>query len=182
MILKHIPNILTLLRLLLIFPFLSLLYHSEYQWAFYIFLIAGLSDGVDGWLARYFKWQSKFGSFVDPLADKLLIASSFISLALLGQLPWWLVVLVFLRDLVISFGVLAWYQFVGKKINFEPTKLSKLNTGLQISLVVLCLFDIAYFELIPHLVEILIPLTALTTTITFFDYVWTWGKLAYKNQ
>ncbi|HAT9653444.1 TPA: CDP-alcohol phosphatidyltransferase family protein, partial [Legionella pneumophila subsp. pneumophila] len=109
MILKHIPNTLTLLRLVLIAPFLMYLFHHEYVKAFYIFIAAGLTDGLDGWLARHFQWQSFFGSFVDPLADKLLVASSFISLALLNSLPWWLVLLVFLRDFTISMGVLAWY-------------------------------------------------------------------------
>jgi cardiolipin synthase (CMP-forming) len=181
MILKHIPNTLTLTRLFLIIPFLIYLYNHEFENALYIFLFAGLTDGLDGWLARHFNWQSAFGSFMDPLADKLLIASSFISLALLGELPWWLVLLVFLRDITISFGVMAWYWFVQKKLEFEPTQLSKLNTALQLILVVLCLFNLAYFELFPYLVNLLILITAITTAASFIDYVWTWGKKAFSK-
>src|SRR6185312_4642652 len=97
-ILKQLPNLLSLFRLGLIIPFILCLSHHEYQWAFFIFFTAGFTDGLDGWLARQYNWQSSFGSFVDPMADKLLVATSFIALALLDYLPWWLVVLVFLRD------------------------------------------------------------------------------------
>ena len=181
MILRHLPNALTLIRLALIAPFLVSLYQQEYVHAFYIFILAGCTDGLDGLLARHFHWQSLFGSFTDPLADKLLIASSFISLALIGMLPWWLVALVFLRDLTISFGVVAWYWLVQRKLNFKPTNLSKINTVLQISLLTLCLFELAYFKFAPYLVETLILLTTITTASTYIDYVWTWGKKACKD-
>lgn len=178
MILRHLPNVLTLIRLALIAPFLVSLYQQQYVPAFYIFILAGCTDGLDGWLARHFQWQSLFGSFIDPLADKLLIASSFISLAIIGKLPWWLVILVFLRDLTISFGVVAWYWLVQRKLNFKPTNLSKINTVLQITLLTLCLFELAYSKLIPYLIETLILLTAITTASTYIDYVLTWGKKA----
>jgi cardiolipin synthase (CMP-forming) len=181
MILKYIPNILTLIRFVLIAPFLVSLYQGSYVNAFYFFILAGCTDGLDGSLARYFHWQSLFGSFIDPLADKLLIASSFISLALIGILPWWLVILVFLRDLTISFGVVAWYVLVQRELDFKPTALSKINTFLQLMLLISCLFELAFFKLMPNLTEILILLTTLTTTITFVDYVWTWGKKAFND-
>ncbi len=180
MILKQIPNALTLFRLVLIVPFLGFLYQHQYFYAFYFFALAGFTDGLDGWIARIFDCQSLFGSFIDPLADKLLIASSFISLALLGELPWWLVVLVFLRDLTISLGVMAWYWFVQRKLDFEPTLLSKINTSLQLMLVTFCLFDLAFFAFNPYLINILILVTALTTAATYIDYVFTWGKKAYS--
>ncbi len=181
MILKYIPNALTLLRLVLIIPFLMYLFHHEYVSAFYTFFLAGFTDGLDGWLARHFHWQSFFGSFVDPLADKLLIASSFISLALIGSLPWWLVILVFSRDFTISMGVLAWYWFIQRRLDFEPTLLSKFNTTFQLALVTLCLFELAFFKFSLYLVDLLIYLTALTTAITYIDYIWTWSKKAWPN-
>lgn len=182
MILKHIPNALTLFRLGLIIPFLMYLFHHEYTNAFYTFLLAGFTDGLDGWLARYFHWKSFFGSFVDPMADKLLIASSFISLALIGSLPWWLVILVFLRDISISIGVIAWYWFIQRQLDFEPTLLSKCNTTFQLVLVILCLFELAYFKFSPYLVDILIYLTAFTTTITYIHYGWLWCQKAWPKQ
>lgn len=176
--LRYLPNILTISRLLLIIPFLMCLYRSHYVNAFYLFLLAGFTDGLDGFLARHYHWQTFFGSFIDPLADKLLIASSFISLALMGKLPWWLVILVFLRDITISFGVLAWYRFVQKKLDFHPTYISKLNTFFQLVLVTTCLFELAFFDFPLKLQQALIILTAITTACTYVDYVWTWGKEA----
>lgn len=181
MILRHIPNILTLTRLILIAPFLVFLYQQQYVYAFYIFLLAGFTDGLDGWLARCFHWQSSFGSFVDPMADKLLIASSFISLAYIGSLPWWLVILVFLRDITISIGVLAWYWLMQNKPDFKPTYLSKINTVLQLALVVICLFELAFATIAPLWIRVLIVLTAATTTGSYIDYAWTWGKKACEN-
>lgn len=181
MILRNIPNALTITRLILIAPFLVFLYQQAYINAFYIFILAGFTDGLDGWLARYFCWQSPFGLFTDPLADKLLIASSFIALALSGKLPWWLVVLVFLRDITISLGVLVWYWLIERDPDFNPTYLSKVNTVLQLALVTLCLFEQAYPLFTPHLRHItttIIILTTITTTGSYIDYVWTWGKKA----
>lgn len=178
MILKNIPNALTLIRLVLIAPFLVSLYQQQYVIAFYLFVFAGFTDGLDGLLARQFHWQSFFGSFVDPLADKLLIASSFISLALIGSLPWWLVTLVFLRDLTISFGVVAWYCLIHQRLDLKPTFLSKVNTFLQLSLLTLSLFELAFFKFTPYLIEVLILLTTMTTATTYVNYVWTWGKKA----
>ncbi|MFT4058831.1 MAG: CDP-alcohol phosphatidyltransferase family protein [Legionella sp.] len=182
MILKHLPNTLTLFRLGLIVPFLIFLYHHEYIYSFYIFILAGLTDGLDGFLARRFNWQSFFGSFVDPLADKLLIASSFISLAIIEVLPWWLVALVFLRDLTISMGVLAWYHFIRRKLDFKPTVLSKINTALQLILVTFCLFELAYFQFPNIIVNILICLTTLTTAVTYVDYILTWSRKAWSKK
>lgn len=178
-ILKQIPNALTVFRLVLILPFLWCLYFQAYRYAFYLYILAGLTDAFDGWLARYFNWQSSFGSFTDPMADKLLVASSFISLALIGSLPWWLVILVFLRDLTISMGVIYWFCLIQRKLIFKPTLLSKINTTLQLCLVTLCLFELAFFEITPYyLIVILISITAITTSATYINYVWTWGRRA----
>lgn len=182
MILKHLPNALTLFRLILIIPFVTYLYYEEYVDAFYTFVLAGFTDGLDGWLARHFNWQSFFGSFADPLADKLLVTSSFISLALIGSLPWWLVILVFLRDLTISMGVLAWFWFIQRQLDFEPTLLSKFNTTFQLALVTLCLLELAFFQFPRYIINGLIVLTAATTAITYVDYIWTWGIKAWSKQ
>lgn len=173
--LKHLPNALTVLRLLLIGPILLLLYHAEYQYAFLVFFIAGLTDGLDGWLARRFQWQSELGSILDPLSDKLIIACSFVALALIGSLPWWLVILVFSRDLTICFGVLFWYCLVQSPIDFKPSIISKFNTVMQISLIALCVFELAFFKLPNIIMYCWILVTTITTAISYVDYVWTWG-------
>ncbi len=179
--LKYLPNAFSLTRLLLIAPFLIYLHDEQYTAALYIFIFAGITDGLDGWLARLFNWQTRFGSFIDPVADKLLIASSFISLALIGQLPWWLVSLVFFRDLTISLGVMAWQRFIPKRLDFKPTWLSKINTCLQLALIIFCLIELAFGKNTPNLTYLLIALTAITTSATYIDYVWTGAKKAYDS-
>lgn len=181
MIQRQIPNILTITRLILIVPFLMLLYRQNYVFAFQLFVLAGFTDALDGWLARSFNWQSPFGSFVDPVADKLLIASSMIALGLIGCLPWWLVMLVFLRDITISAGVLAWLWLIKRKPDFKPSYISKVNTVLQLGLVTLCLFELAFFNIPYYAIETLILITAFTTISSYIDYVWTWGKRACTN-
>lgn len=182
MILKYIPNILTISRLILIVPFLVLLINYEYVNAFYIYLFAGITDALDGWIARAFNSQTVVGTYIDPLADKLLITSSFITLGFLGKLPWWLVGLVCLRDLTIFCGFIAWIWFIQRKLEISPTMLSKVNTTLQLSLVTLCLFELAFFTPLPYLFESLVVLTTITTVLSYFDYVWTWGKKACSSK
>lgn len=177
--LRNVPNALTITRLLLILPFIVSLHHHQYTNAFYIFILAGFTDCLDGWIARAFHWQSAFGSFVDPVADKLLITTSFISLALINKLDWWLVFLVFLRDLTISVGVIAWFAFIPQRPRLQATYMSKVNTVMQLLLVTLSLFELAFYTFIPNLHFSLIVITIITTSISFFDYVWTWGRKAY---
>lgn len=177
---RHLPNLLTLFRLLLIIPFILQLEHQHYPNAFYIFVVAGFTDGLDGFLARQFHWQSTLGSVIDPLADKLLVAVSAISLALLGVLPWWLVILMFLRDVTISLGVMAWYYLVQRQLDFMPTQLSKINTCLQLALLTTALFQLAFFAFPVWVLHLLITVTALTTTVTYFHYVCFWGYKAYS--
>lgn len=179
LVLRHIPNALTITRLILIIPFVILLHHHEYLFAFYLFVLAGFTDCLDGWIARTFQCQSPFGTFIDPVADKLLIITSFISLALINKLPWWLVFLVFLRDLTISVGVIAWFAFITQRPQLQATYVSKVNTVIQLLLVTLSLFEQAFFVFSPTLDKILISLTTITTAISFIDYLWTWGKKAY---
>jgi cardiolipin synthase len=176
---KYLPNLLSLFRLVLICPFLVFLYRHTYDFAFYTFVLAGATDALDGWLARYFHWTTPFGSMIDPLSDKLLVAASFLSLALLSVLPWWLVILVFLRDITISLGVVAWYIFIKKPIAFAPTLVSKINTSLQLLLVIVCLFELAFFSFPSWLMTGLFIVTTITTTVTYIDYVLTWGRKAY---
>ncbi len=176
MTLRNLPNALTLMRLFLIVPFLYFLSQQKYVDAFYLFLLAGLTDALDGWLARYFRWQSAFGTLIDPIADKLLIASSFIALAIIGDMPWWLVALVFLRDLAITLGVYAWYIVMDQKPILSPTYLSKINTVMQLILVVVCLYQQAFGVFSFSFYSILLVLTTLTTTLSFLDYARIWFR------
>jgi cardiolipin synthase len=128
---RQIPNALTVIRLLLAVPIGLLIFQREYALVLTIAFVAGLSDGVDGWIARRFNATSRFGSVVDPVADKILMLATFIGLASVDLLPWWLALLVIGRDLLIVGGVLLYRHLTGR-IDMEPSRLSKFNTVVQI--------------------------------------------------
>lgn len=174
---RDIPNIITLARILLTIPVVVALLYLEFGLALTLFLIAGLSDGVDGFLAKQFHWQSRLGSLLDPAADKLLLVSSFLSLGWLGLLPPWLVGAVMLRDLIIIGGAGAWTLRIGQLVA-EPTIISKINTFTQIVLVVSVVADQALGLLPPGSIEALVWITLATTLSSGMDYVWVWGKRA----
>ena len=128
---RHLPNALTLARVVLVVPAGWLLWIEAIPEALVIFAIAGASDFVDGELARRFNWRTNFGAIADPAADKLLVLVVIVVLALQGHVPAWLPAVVVGRDLVIVSGALAYRLLVGK-FQAEATPLSKANTALLI--------------------------------------------------
>ena len=175
-LLRQIPNIISVFRILLVFPILLLLLQEQFANALVLFAVAGVSDGVDGFLAKRFNWQTWIGGLLDPLADKLLLVSSFVALGWLGLLPLWLVALVFLRDLVIVAGAFYYHYHVGK-VGGEPTLISKVNTFVQILLVLLVVFA-QIFAVPGWLVLLLIGIVTLTTISSGVDYVIKWSRRA----
>ena len=143
MSLRWLPNAITIGRMVLALPLLWALATAQFALAFWLALVAGLSDAVDGWLAKRFGWNSHSGGILDPLADKLLLSVCFVGLWWSAHLPGWLVVLLLARDVVIVAGALVWWRTLGP-FTAEPTKLSKLNTLLQIVLVAAVLADAAF--------------------------------------
>ena len=101
---RDIPNLITLLRMILVLPIIWLLAHGYFVESLYLFALAGMSDGLDGFLAKRMGWQSRLGSILDPLADKMLLVSTTIMLAWVGLIPLWLVGVIVLRDLLIVVG------------------------------------------------------------------------------
>ena len=176
----HIPNIVTLFRMLLLIPFMYTLLTGDYQIAFYIFFFAGLTDGLDGWLARRYNWQTQLGGMLDPLSDKLFVSCSYLSLGYLEQIPWWLVTLVLGRDIIIMGGV-SLYQFICGPVDFYSTVLSKTNTVLQGLVVFGCVFQLGFTPLPVWLFQGLIIVTALTTTASCLHYIYLGSSMAYKK-
>jgi cardiolipin synthase len=180
MSLRWIPNAISVMRILLIGPVLVLLIRGEYAWALLLFWLAGLSDGVDGWLAMRFGWQSKIGALLDPVADKLLIAGMFITLAVIGLVPAWLSAVVILRDLVIVGGAVA-YHFLIEPVSGEPTTVSKLNTLIQL-LFLLCVLSRATFGWPDSIaVTVLGAATLVTVVVSGLDYVLRWSGRARRG-
>jgi cardiolipin synthase len=178
---RHIPNLITIGRILLVYPVIDLLLDQRFDWALGLFVVAGLSDAVDGFLAKYFHWQSRLGSYLDPLADKLLLVSCYLVLSGLGFLPVWLTALVVLRDLAIFTGAVAYY-FLLRPFEGQPTLLSKLNTLLQLLLVFAVLVRHGLASFPASLLDGLIALTALTTLASGVQYVYVWGHSYWRER
>lgn len=178
--LRHLPNVISCLRLLLIVPILWALISEHYSLAFYLFLVAGISDGLDGLLARLYGWTTRFGAFIDPVADKLLLMGSFITLGLMGHIPLALAILVIARDVWIIGGALSYQYWIGP-LEFKPLFMSKLNTFFQLLLLITLLVNLGLFKLPPLFLQTLIVLVFITTSISFIQYTWEWSWRAIKN-
>ena len=178
--LRYIPNILTILRLLLVVPILLAVFNKEYTIAFYLFLIAGITDALDGLLARFYNWTTDFGAMIDPLADKVMLMGSFIVLWWTAQIPGWLVLSVVGRDVWIMSGAVA-YQFLIGKVEFEPTLISKINTFLQILLIVIILIHLSFATLPEALIKLLMVSVLTTCLLSFIQYTWKWSIKAMQN-
>ena len=111
---RHLPNLISFLRIALVAPLIVLLLDADFEAALWIALAAGVSDALDGFLARHFGWRSRLGSLLDPAADKLLLVAAYLCLAQIGQVAWALALLVLARDAVIVLGALAYHHVVGK--------------------------------------------------------------------
>lgn len=178
---EQIPNLVTILRFLLVPPVAVLIVQGEYAWALLLFLIAGLSDGIDGFLARYFDWRTELGAVLDPLADKTLMITTYLLLGLQGHLPWWIAALVVVRDVVIIGGALA-YRHVTHRLEMHPSVLSKFNTVVQVTLVLLVLLHLTWYPLDEGLILGLAALMVITTFASGGQYVWVWSRRAREVQ
>ena len=174
---EDIPNLISILRIFLSIPVVWMLLEQQFGVALVLFLVAGVSDGLDGFLAKRYGWQSQLGGLLDPLADKVLLVSSYLSLALIGIVPVWLVLLVILRDLVIVTGALV-YHFRVTELEAEPSMISKTNTVAQIVLVLSVVLDKGLMALPELFITGMIWLVVLTTVASGINYVWVWSRRA----
>ena len=138
-----VPNQITLLRLGFLPFFLILISYERYKWALLVLVIAGLSDGIDGLLARKLNQRSSLGALLDPIADKLLLSSSFLILAFKKQLAWWLTILVLSRDVLILIVAVVIILIFGYR-PFPPSIYGKFTTAMQIVLVFSVVLNAAY--------------------------------------
>jgi cardiolipin synthase len=175
----NIPNFLTILRVIAIPGFIVALVYEYTGVALAIFVGCGLTDGLDGFIARTFHQRTEIGAFLDPLADKLLLISSFITLAVLElpyKIPFWLIVTAISRDIIISVGVTALFM-LGKKLQIAPTWLGKFTTFCQITLIIVVLFSnyaaTRYPELfLPQIISSLCWITFAISVASGLGYVY----------
>jgi len=177
---RHIPNIISVCRILLVYPVINLMLEKRFDWALTLFVIAGLSDALDGFLAKHFHWQSRLGSYIDPLADKLLLVSSYIVLSFMGLIPFWLMATVVLRDIVIFTGAVLYY-FLLRPFEGQPLLISKVNTLLQLFLVFVVLVHHGFVSLPAITITGLTGVVFLTTLISGAMYVYVWGSSYYRE-
>ena len=178
---KDIPNYISFARILLTIPIVWFLLSENYQQALWLFFIAGVSDALDGFLAKHYGWTSELGAKLDPAADKLLLTSSFLTLGWTGVIPTWLVVLVVLRDVIIVAGWIAYNRWI-QHIQAQPMMISKINTFMQIVLVLAAVVMLVMNVWMSIWFDILVWLTALTTVASGISYVTYWGKRAVSDK
>jgi len=172
-----IPNAISLMRIFLIAPIILLFVYGEFGWALGLFVIASLSDGLDGYIAKKYDWNTRLGAFLDPAGDKLLVAWSFGTLAFLGQVPVWLAVIVISRDVLIVAGSFM-YHYLVRRLEGDPTVISKLNTGLEFAFLIAVMSKAGFGWPDDITITVLGAAVLVTVVISGFDYVSNWIRSA----
>ena len=169
------------MRIALVAPILMLILKGSFGWALALFWVAGFSDGVDGYLAKRFEWRTRLGALLDPIADKLLVAGLFVTLAYTQDIPVWLAAVVIMRDVVIVAGATA-YNFLVRPVQGEPTRISKLNTALQLLFLLFVLSRAGFGWPDQISLTVLGAAVLVTVVISGVDYVWSWSRRAQRGE
>lgn len=176
-----LPTAITLGRLLAVPVTVYLLLEERFALAFAVFAAAGVSDALDGFLARRLDAITRLGAFLDPIADKALVVAIFLTLGSMERVPLWLVFLIVFRDILIVGGALL-YHTLTHALRMEPLIVSKINTMAQILLAGLFLFDLSFGLFAPQIARAAMYIVAGLTLISGAAYVWTWGKRAFAFE
>jgi cardiolipin synthase len=178
---KHLPNAITVLRAALI-PLLAwLLLERDHERAFVLFVLLGVSDYIDGVVARRWNLRTRFGAIADPLADKLAMLTAVLLLAQQGWLPWWFAALVIGRDVLIVCGAAAYHLLIGP-VDMAPTRLSKVNTALEFVFLASVLALAAGHLGEGSWFEVFLAVTSMTVIASGAQYVVIWGRKAWRGR
>jgi cardiolipin synthase len=178
----NVPNFLTLLRIVAIPCFLILLEDLRYREALAVFIAAGLTDGLDGAIARLTHTKTTLGAFLDPAADKLLLVSAFIALGFMHEVPRWLVVLVLSRDVVVVLGYFMLFVITQRTMEVHPSVSGKLSTLLQLTAVSMVLVGLIRPGLVgPTIEDAVFALTAVVTAVAGLQYMYR-GLAWFQHQ
>jgi cardiolipin synthase len=178
---RYLPNMLTASRLILALPLGWLILRGEYGWALGVGLVAGATDALDGYVARKLGHFSQFGAALDPLADKTLVTVTFLCMAEMGLIPWYVAFTIIARDLVIVGGALAYRLLIGP-FTFGATALSKFNMLVQISFCVLLLAAQQFGGMDPAWLTVLTTAVLVVAVVSGLDYVMTWSRKALAER
>lgn len=168
-----VPNLITVARLLCVPAVVYALLLGLLDLAFVLFLAAGISDGVDGFIARKFNQRSRLGAYLDPVADKLLLVSVFVMLGFLAELPLWLVIMVVTRDILIVAAVIM-SSLMHAPVSVRPILVSKVNTAIQLGLATLVLAELSFGQSFGGLRGILVLVVAVLTVLSAAAYLKGW--------
>ena len=177
----NIPNAITLARLVAVPVVIWLILNGDLRIAFWVFLVAAVSDALDGIIAKHFNAETVFGAFIDPIADKALLVGTYITLGHEGFLQTWLVILVVFRDIVIIGGALV-FQTVTQSLTMRPLMISKVNTVVQLLLAIGVLFVVGHGIEDGPVLGVMGYIVALTTLWSGTAYVITWSKKAAELE
>jgi cardiolipin synthase len=180
-ILLNLPNLISLGRILAVPLTVWLILTGQFTAAFWVFVAAGISDAIDGIIAKRFNAQTVLGAFLDPLADKALLVSIFVTLGHEDLIVMWLVILVVFRDLLIISGAILFHT-ITHTLTMDPLKISKINTLLQIILAAAILGQLAFTIDFGIINDIMIAAVAISTFISGAAYVVTWTRLTAKME
>jgi cardiolipin synthase len=178
---RHLPNLITALRFLLIPVLVLLLVEQRFVAAFAVFVVSAISDLADGLIARHWNFRTRLGAIADPLADKLTMLAVTLVLASQAVVPLWLATAIVARDLVIVAGAVAFHFIVGR-VEMAPSWLSKFNTVLEFSVLSALLADAARLIEVTAFLPPLFVLVTATIVGSGIHYVWTWGRRAVKSR
>jgi len=166
----NLPNIMTLARVLLIPLFVIFIINKLFGWALITFAVAGITDGIDGMIARITHKRTELGAYLDPIADKLLLIAAFVTLAIIEILPSWLAVIVITRDVIILVGFLV-LLLINYRPKIRPSLVSKVTTGFQIATILLVLMA-RYDSIFQQLSTIAIYGTTFFTIVSGSHYIY----------
>lgn len=170
----NVPNVLTLLRMIAAPLLAYLLMRRYFEYALYLFILAALTDALDGFIARHFQQYTAFGAALDPLADKLITLTCIVILTLQGLVPIWLTLALVVRDSVIVAGAFAYHHLFGE-IEIRPTGLGKLHTSLAFALFILIMAQAAHLIAIANwlMAGFLLVLVSCLASLTQYIVLWT---------
>jgi cardiolipin synthase (CMP-forming) len=177
----NLPNLITLGRLMLVPLMVWLIVNGRYGTAFWVLILAGVSDAADGFIAKRFDRQTRLGALLDPIADKSLLVTLYVTLGIAGQLPNWLVILVVFRDAMIVGGFVL-IQAIAAQPRFDPLYISKINTLLQIALVGFVLARLGLAISVDFVVFVLVLAVAATTILSGLSYLVHWARILSRSE
>jgi cardiolipin synthase (CMP-forming) len=176
---RHLPNLICLLRIALVWPLVQSLLAHDFRTTLWVFVIAAVSDGLDGFLAKRFGWTSELGRVLDPLADKLLLVSLFLVATWIGLIPRWLTVMAVARDVMIGIGALTFIGLWGP-LRGRPMLISKVNTLFQLLYLLAVIFYNGFGFPPKGVVDALAVLTGVTIASSGFAYVREFSNRAWR--